>query len=122
VGGRNFIKLTLCGFARNVSCARKEPHFHTFSPFVSSIFSFSNMSSQQVPSNLVAVGMGNPLLDISAQVPVSLLEKYKLKPSDAILAAAVSTSTHERCGSSATSFSRIHFFFFSSSGAHGIVH
>jgi hypothetical protein len=50
---------------------------------------FRKMSADQVPSNLVAIGMGNPLLDISAQVPNSLLEKYKLKPSNAILAADV---------------------------------
>ncbi len=40
--------------------------------------------------------MGNPLLDISAQVPTSLLEKYKLKPSDAILAADVRGDMMER--------------------------
>lgn len=33
-----------------------------------------------------AVGLGNPLLDISAEVPTSLLEKYGLEPSNAILA------------------------------------
>lgn len=31
--------------------------------------------------------MGNPLLDISAVVDPSFLEKYNLKPNDAILAA-----------------------------------
>ena len=31
-------------------------------------------------------GMGNPLLDIMAHVDDSFLEKYKLKPNDAILA------------------------------------
>ncbi|CAF1284581.1 unnamed protein product [Rotaria sordida] len=31
-------------------------------------------------------GIGNPLLDIGAEVPVSLLEGYNLKPNDAILA------------------------------------
>ena len=34
----------------------------------------------------VLYGMGNPLLDLSADVPASLLEKYKLKQNDAILA------------------------------------
>lgn len=34
----------------------------------------------------VLFGMGNPLLDISADVPASYLEKYSLKPNDAILA------------------------------------
>lgn len=32
-------------------------------------------------------GMGNPLLDLSADVPLSFLEKYNLKQNDAILAA-----------------------------------
>lgn len=34
----------------------------------------------------ILFGMGNPLLDISADVPASYLEKYSLKPNDAILA------------------------------------
>ena len=34
----------------------------------------------------VLFGMGNPLLDLSADVPASMLEKYKLKQNDAILA------------------------------------
>lgn len=34
----------------------------------------------------VLYGMGNPLLDISADVPKDYLEKYGLKPNDAILA------------------------------------
>ena len=34
----------------------------------------------------ILFGMGNPLLDISADVPSSYLEKYSLKPNDAILA------------------------------------
>ncbi len=34
----------------------------------------------------VLFGMGNPLLDISAEVPVDYLQKYDLKPNDAILA------------------------------------
>jgi len=34
----------------------------------------------------VGIGMGNPLLDISAQVPTSFLDKYGLKQSNAILA------------------------------------
>lgn len=55
----------------------------------------------EVPSNLLAIGMGNPLLDISAQVPPALLEKYKLKPSDAILAGEVSDASIDQrstCG------------------------
>lgn len=36
----------------------------------------------------VLYGMGNPLLDISAEVPSSYLDKYGLKPNDAILAEA----------------------------------
>lgn len=32
-------------------------------------------------------GMGNPLLDITATVDPSFLEKYEMKPNDAILAA-----------------------------------
>ena len=34
----------------------------------------------------ILYGMGNPLLDLSADVPASMLEKYNLKPNDAILA------------------------------------
>ena len=34
----------------------------------------------------VLFGMGNPLLDISSDVPAAYLEKYGLKPNDAILA------------------------------------
>ena len=34
----------------------------------------------------IIYGMGNPLLDISADVPTEYLEKYGLKPNDAILA------------------------------------
>ena len=34
----------------------------------------------------ILFGMGNPLLDISAEVPEEYLEKYDLKPNDAILA------------------------------------
>lgn len=38
-------------------------------------------------SNKIAlVGMGNPLLDISAEVPDSVLAKYGLEPNNAILA------------------------------------
>eukprot|EP00164_Ancoracysta_twista_P003653 GFYU01004892.1.p2 GENE.GFYU01004892.1~~GFYU01004892.1.p2 ORF type:complete len:359 (-),score=124.82 GFYU01004892.1:102-1121(-) len=39
-------------------------------------------------SNLegILLGMGNPLLDISANVPASFLEKYDVKPNNAILA------------------------------------
>lgn len=35
---------------------------------------------------IALVGMGNPLLDISAQVPDSVLTKYGLEPANAILA------------------------------------
>jgi len=35
---------------------------------------------------MAILGMGNPLLDISSEVPASLLEKYGLKLNDAILA------------------------------------
>lgn len=38
-----------------------------------------------VPDGIL-FGMGNPLLDLSADVPGSFLEKYNLKPNDAILA------------------------------------
>ena len=34
----------------------------------------------------ILFGMGNPLLDISTDVPASYLQKYSLKPNDAILA------------------------------------
>ncbi len=40
-----------------------------------------------VPEGIL-YGMGNPLLDISAEVPVDYLERYALKPNDAILAEA----------------------------------
>lgn len=36
----------------------------------------------------VLLGMGNPLLDVSAEVPAEMLEKYELKGGDAILAEA----------------------------------
>lgn len=39
----------------------------------------------QVPEGIL-YGMGNPLLDISAEVPAAYLDKYALKPNDAILA------------------------------------
>lgn len=35
---------------------------------------------------IALVGMGNPLLDISAKVPDSVLTKYGLEPANAILA------------------------------------
>ena len=44
-----------------------------------------NTESEKIPEG-VLYGMGNPLLDISADVPTSYLEKYGLKPNDAILA------------------------------------
>lgn len=37
-------------------------------------------------SKVVFLGMGNPLLDISADVPDELLKKYDLKLNNAILA------------------------------------
>ncbi|CAM9153394.1 unnamed protein product [Phaeothamnion confervicola] len=37
-------------------------------------------------SNVILLGMGNPLLDISADVPMSLLEKYSVALNNAILA------------------------------------
>ena len=39
-----------------------------------------------IPEEGVLFGMGNPLLDISADVPNNYIEKYGLKPNDAILA------------------------------------
>jgi len=42
-------------------------------------------STTTSPSPGVLFGMGNPLLDISAEVPDSLLEKYDLKANDQIL-------------------------------------
>ena len=43
------------------------------------------MDTKELPEGLL-YGMGNPLLDISADVPANYLEKYSLKPNDAILA------------------------------------
>lgn len=40
----------------------------------------------QSDSKIALVGMGNPLLDISAKVPDSVLTKYGLEPANAILA------------------------------------
>lgn len=37
-------------------------------------------------SKIVLVGMGNPLLDISADVPDEVLSKYGLTPDNAVLA------------------------------------
>lgn len=37
-------------------------------------------------NKIVLVGMGNPLLDISSEVPDELLKKYDLKTGNAILA------------------------------------
>ena len=47
-----------------------------------------NTPSQEAPDipEGVIYGMGNPLLDISADVPTEYLEKHGLKPNDAILA------------------------------------
>lgn len=44
------------------------------------------MDQRQEPPEGVLYGMGNPLLDISAEVPEDYLDKYGLKPNDAILA------------------------------------
>lgn len=41
------------------------------------------------------LGMGNPLLDISANVSEDLLEKYSMKPNDAILAEEKHMSLYE---------------------------
>ena len=41
--------------------------------------------TEETPEGIL-YGMGNPLLDISAEVPASYLDKYGLKPNDAILA------------------------------------
>lgn len=41
----------------------------------------------EVPEGIL-YGMGNPLLDISAEVPADYLDRYGLKPNDAILADA----------------------------------
>lgn len=38
------------------------------------------------PSKIALVGMGNPLLDISAEVLDSVLAKYGLEPNNAVLA------------------------------------
>ncbi len=38
------------------------------------------------PSTCVLVGLCNPLLDISAVVPASVLERYNVRPGNAILA------------------------------------
>lgn len=42
-------------------------------------------SRDEIPEGLL-YGMGNPLLDISADVPADYLDRYGLKPNDAILA------------------------------------
>lgn len=42
-------------------------------------------AGSDVPEGIL-YGMGNPLLDISAEVPFEYLQKYDLKPNDAILA------------------------------------
>ena len=45
----------------------------------------SKVEDAAVPEGAL-FGMGNPLLDISAEVPRDYLEKYDLKANDAILA------------------------------------
>ncbi|XP_026741532.1 adenosine kinase isoform X2 [Trichoplusia ni] len=47
----------------------------------------SSKAFNSLPENLL-IGMGNPLLDISAVVDESVLQKYDLKPNDAIMADA----------------------------------
>ena len=47
---------------------------------------FTGSSSSHSISDGIFVGMGNPLLDISSDVPLALLEKYDLKLDSAILA------------------------------------
>lgn len=37
-------------------------------------------------TKIALVGMGNPLLDISAEVPDAVLTKYGLEPNNAVLA------------------------------------
>ena len=49
---------------------------------------YLNMNSNDETPEGILYGMGNPLLDISAEVPSACLEKYGLKPNDAILAEA----------------------------------
>ena len=44
------------------------------------------VSDAAVPAEGALFGMGNPLLDISAEVPADYLTKYDLKPNDAALA------------------------------------
>jgi adenosine kinase len=44
------------------------------------------MTSQQHHDKYILLGMENPLLDVSATVPTSVLEKYQLKANDSILA------------------------------------
>lgn len=47
----------------------------------------SAVSNGELPEGIL-YGMGNPLLDISAEVPSTYLDKYGLKPNDAVLAEA----------------------------------
>lgn len=51
------------------------------------MFSFSNYLNAYFSRQGILVGCGNPLLDISATVDDNFLQKYDLKPNDAILAA-----------------------------------
>jgi adenosine kinase len=44
------------------------------------------MSTSNLPYENAILGMGNPLLDISSDVPVEFLEKYDVKLNNAILA------------------------------------
>lgn len=54
------------------------------------VASENGSGDKEVPSDSppegILFGMGNPLLDISADVPADYLEKYNLKPNDAALA------------------------------------
>lgn len=67
------------------------PHSHAYtmsSTSSSSSASWSRPSDWPQPSSLerVLLGIGNPLLDISATVPQSFFDKYDIKPANAILA------------------------------------
>merc|ERR1711976_213517 len=48
--------------------------------------SLSFTMSASKPSVVKVLGLGNPLLDISAEMPAETLTKYKLKPANAVLA------------------------------------
>jgi hypothetical protein len=61
--------------------------------------------------------MGNPLLDISAEVDASLLEHYNLLPNNAILAGAEHMSLYVNSGAcmrlgTSIFYEKIHIFLF----------